>query len=232
MRHPTPAPPRSPTCGRLDARRSIPRGGWRGVGWRWGDDSSTGDWAAPGLGALLRWLFLFHPGELVGQGTDRGGRSRGGLARRAGLLGCVVMSLVAICGGGSPVLLAPRSRFRLAARAGAEAGDGVLEGRRNYCRLLDWWSLKWLQDGREGRQALCKGRLAVYKPDLPLKFKIHSSLKPVPPLTRRDPRTILPQNKKNHKKRNTHRRTRAHAHHPVWLSMKRNHKKRILKNKT
>lgn len=48
-----------------------------------------------------------------------------------------MMRLDAICGGGSPVLLVPCSRSRLAGCTGAETGDGVLEGRRNYCRLLD-----------------------------------------------------------------------------------------------
>ena len=193
------------TCGWLDARWSIPRGVWWREGWGWGGDRPATTGAAWRLWALLgRFLFL-HPGEFVGQGTDRDGRSRG-LAGRAGLLDSKVMRLVAISGRGSPVLLAPSSWFRLAGCARAEAGYGVLEGRRNYCRLLDWWSLKWLQDGREGCQALCKGRLAVYKPDLPLKFKIHSFLKPVSPSNGETPEQSLPQNKKN--KNHTH----AHSH--------------------
>ena len=33
--------------------------------------------------------------------------------------------------------------------------------------------MKCLQDSGKRRQALCERRLAIYKPDLPLKFKIH-----------------------------------------------------------
>lgn len=150
-RHPT-----IPTCGWLDARRSVPRGSWRRGGWGGGDDGSGTAGVAPWLGALLVWFLLLHPGELVGNRAGRGDRGRGGgLAGRVWLLGGSVMRLEAISGGVSPVLLASRSWSRLAGCAGAEAGDGVLKGRRNYCRLLDWWSLKWLQDGGEGRQALC-----------------------------------------------------------------------------
>lgn len=142
------------TCGWLDVRWGVPRGGWRRVGRGRGWHRSSAAGAASSLRTLLRRFLLLHPGKLVGQRSDRGGRGRG-LARRTGLLRDTVVRLVAICGRGSSALLIPSSCCRLDGCARAQAGDGVLEGRRNYCRLLDWWSLKWLQDGGEGRQALC-----------------------------------------------------------------------------
>lgn len=52
---------------------------------------------------------------------------------REAITGCAVINPPVVV----VLLLAPRWRSRLAACARAEAGDGVLEGRRNYCRLLD-----------------------------------------------------------------------------------------------
>lgn len=145
------------TCRRLESRGCVAGGCLRRRGCRcWGS----------GLGALLRGFLFFHPWKLVGQGcaTRQRGRALLVLRRRCRLC----PELEAIRGSS---LLAPRSR--LVACAGTQTRDGVLERRWNCCRVLDWWSLKWLQDSGERRQALCKGRLAVDEPNLPLKFKIH-----------------------------------------------------------
>lgn len=141
------------TCRGLQSNVGI--AGWCG----WG--GGGGRCSRSRFRALLGGFLLLHPGELVGQGTAAGRRDRALLRLRSPELQAIGGALLA-------------SWSRLAACARAQAGYGVLERRRNYCRVLDWWSLKWLQDSGERRQALSEGRLAVYEPNLPLKFKIHS----------------------------------------------------------